>query len=58
MVYQTPTNPLFMKSIHSVYRAFLMPFFLVAAIVLFILDNLNVDIKPMLSYEFKEKAAV
>ena len=44
-----------MKKAHQVYRIFLQPFFILAAVVLFILDNFNVNINPVLSYTAKEK---
>ena len=42
-----------MKILQSLARYAVMPFILVASIVLFILDNLHVNINPIMSYEPK-----
>lgn len=47
-----------MKKLHHFYRILLQPFFIIGAVVLFILDNFNVNINPMISYTFKEKVAL
>lgn len=43
-----------MNTIRRAYHFILMPFILIAAVVVFILDNLNVNVTPVVSYILKE----
>ena len=43
-----------MNKIRRAYHFILMPFIMIAAVVLFILDNLNVNVTPVVSYILKQ----
>ena len=43
-----------MNKIRRGYYFILSPFIMIAAVVLFILDNLNVNVTPIASYILKE----
>jgi polyferredoxin len=47
-----------MKKIRRAYQYFLTPFIMIAAVILFILDNLNVNVTPLVSYILKESKQV
>lgn len=47
-----------MNKIRRAYYFIMMPFIMVAAVVLFILDNLNVNVTPMVSYILKESKKI